>query len=638
MSPWGPSGIVGHLPGQAPDIKDDFFLGINYDDMELPQGAMSSSATDDLAQQVYMQIFGLAVAQDPTNDAQRIYSSVNKAYTDMGLRNQYGIEDLEPLIDDLMAAEDLDDLTEFITSGEYMLVQPFVSIGLDLGLEDSSEWTTYVGVPALVLSDAAQYGSETIMDALAPYNASYERMFELIGYSPEESEAMTLAAASFEIEMADHCLTAAEKNRDADLYGAMETVALSDMEELSPSFPLADILVSQGYLDDEYVTMESEWLDFMNSAYTQENFEELRAYLLRSTLATASQFLSQPFFEAYASAYGSDLNVIAINFVVGATTSVYNSVIDQMYLAAYAPSETYVQTVEDMFETLKEKFRERLDANTWIGEEARQYAYQKLDAMTILVGGPETPDYSGFVLPSSVGEGGPLADYIAMDQFNRDIDRSMIGQQGRDGYTAGTYSYTVNAFYQPKSNSVFVTAAFLQGGLTGDITVYENLLAGLGFVIGHEITHGFDPNGSMFDKDGNFSDWWSAEDREAFDALSDSYADYFSHFEVFPAGTYTDGHNVLGEAVADLGGMALVLDLAADTEGFDYEKFFTTLASTWRQIMTEQYAEIISSDVHPYNCYRINATVQQFQVFYDTFGITEGDGMWLDPEDRFVIW
>ena len=640
-SPWSLSNVVGMMPDERPDAVDDFFVNVNYDRSTLQPGYMYSDTMNDLNVQAQYQLLALSTSTEPAGHAHEILLAAVASYADSASRDAFGMSELEPYVSDLMAAESLEDLTAFLTGSGYTIAEPLMRITMDLGIHDTSQWATYIYPTTLTLQDPAAYSSATADQTVAVYDAMYSELLVLMGYTPEQAAEMNAAADAIERTLASASLPASAKNDIVGYFEHMDNpVTAEGLSATYTNFPAADILSAQGYSDDEYVLCEPDWMEALDNLYTEENFEGLRALLLRNTVSIASQFMGDGFQDVYLKYRGLTEQTALTVFAVGGATSVYDGVLNQVYLDAYAPDPGLVQQLEGLFQTLKDTMAQRLIENQWIGEDTRAYALEKLEAMTIVIGGPDSPDYSAFELPSMTGEAGPLADYIAMDMFNNDAESAKVDAQRTGAYTSGNMSYKVDASNHINANTVFVSAAFLQGGfMVGFDESDEAKLAGVGFVLGHEITHAFDPNGSRFDETGAFEEWWTAEDRERFETLSEEYADYYGMFPLLPEGTYTDGDMVCGEAVADLGGMAIVLDIAEGIEGFDYAGFFEKFADYFHETLTPEYAEIVgAADVHPRYCYRVNATVQQFQVFHDTFGVEEGDGMWLSPEDRFQIW
>lgn len=164
-------------------------------------------------------------------------------------------------------------------------------------------------------------------------------------------------------------------------------------------------------------------------------------------------------------------------------------------------------------------------------------------------------------------------------------------------------------------------------------------MGGIGMVIGHEITHAFDKNGSLYDKDGNLGNsWWTESDREEFKRRTDAVAAYWNNIEVLP-GLNVDGDLCVGEIVADLGGMTCMTHIGHTIEGFDFAQMFEAYARDWRKVESQPMAEyLLINDVHAPAHLRTNGTVQMIPEFYEAFDVQPGDGMWLAPEQRHLIW
>ena len=166
----------------------------------------------------------------------------------------------------------------------------------------------------------------------------------------------------------------------------------------------------------------------------------------------------------------------------------------------------------------------------------------------------------------------------------------------------------------------------------------EELFATVGDTIAHEISHAFDTTGCQFDEKGNYRNWWTDEDRKAFAERADRLAAYYDNIEPFQD-TFCVGSQIEGEAIADLVAIKILLRVAAQGQGFDYDRFFRNYAKTWRTITTAQSEfYTLQQDTHPLPYLRVNAVVQQFREFYDTYGVKRGDGMYLAPERRLEVW
>ena len=196
----------------------------------------------------------------------------------------------------------------------------------------------------------------------------------------------------------------------------------------------------------------------------------------------------------------------------------------------------------------------------------------------------------------------------------------------------------VNASYSPSENSICISAGILGGSIYSLDMSREEKYAMIGVAIAHEITHAFDTSGAHYDENGNLRDWWQPEDYTAFRKKADKLIGYYNN--VIPMeGMKYSGERVDTEAIADLGGMKCMLRMASSIDGFDYKKFFESYAHLWCSISTaENEWYKAEQDSHPLSYLRVNAVVQQFDEFIETYQIQEGDGMYLAPEDRICVW
>ena len=272
-------------------------------------------------------------------------------------------------------------------------------------------------------------------------------------------------------------------------------------------------------------------------------------------------------------------------------------------------------------------------------DETRAKAIEKLEAIDKRILYPDSWEkYSYEKLDfASREEGGTLWDASA------EIVKFLIAKSVED-YSKpfdkekwGVGPHTVNCFYNPQSNSIYILGAFARGDLYHSDMSDEELYATLGSVIGHEVSHAFDSSGAQFDKNGNMVSWWTEEDYAIFQERNAKMADYFNAMHPWEGQDFY-GSIMTGEACADMAGIKVMLMLAAGHPDFDYDLFFRTYADVWLTKETLEYAYGRINDTHPMGYLRINATLQQYDEFLDFYGITEGDGMYLAPEARVAIW
>ncbi len=201
-----------------------------------------------------------------------------------------------------------------------------------------------------------------------------------------------------------------------------------------------------------------------------------------------------------------------------------------------------------------------------------------------------------------------------------------------------TTPQTVNAFYSPSFNSVNFPIAFLQAPVYDPDASYEENLGSVGFVIAHEITHAFDSSGSQYDENGNAANWWTEGDLQTFQRLCQDVVTYFDGVETAP-GITVNGALTLTENIADLGAIQCVVSIGEETPDFDFREMFESYAVLWMSTSSREYLEMASYlDTHSPSRVRVDRVLQSTDKFYDVYGITEGDGMYVAPEDRVRIW
>ena len=280
-----------------------------------------------------------------------------------------------------------------------------------------------------------------------------------------------------------------------------------------------------------------------------------------------------------------------------------------------------------------------LYAEDWLSTQAREKAVEKLDNITVRALYPDSfNDYSALDLSGCDDLVSAVAAIKAFymtqgtEKINTPVDRNAWDLKAMPTTQA-------NAAYISTDNSINIFAGIIAGGFLFDVDdSYEETLAKLGMIVGHEITHGFDTNGYQFDKDGYYQSWWTTEDIQSFQLRASRLEKFYSGIIPYPGATGYDGEHVRGEAIADMGGLKCMLGIAEDIPDFDYELFFRSYAQLWRTKNIYSVEASLSANEHPLNFLRTNTVLQQFDKFYETFDIKPGDGMYLAPEDRVAVW
>ncbi len=306
---------------------------------------------------------------------------------------------------------------------------------------------------------------------------------------------------------------------------------------------------------------------------------------------------------------------------------------DQAFLEKYDCRELK-KTIHKICEDLVDAYHVLLKEENWLSEETKNKAIEKLDTLKINAVYPDKwIDYSSLDLTGLSYR--QCLDAIA--EFNRAMDVSNTnGTVDKDTFELSCLE--ANAFYNPLNNSINILVGILNDPFYHEGMSKEELLGGIGALIGHEISHAFDTQGAQFDKDGNMKNWWQEDDYKAFQARADKLISYYNNITVWE-GQKVLGKNIQTEAIADMGGIKSILYSVKDRKDFDYQAFFKAYAGIWRAIITRNIEySLLTKDPHPLHYLRTNVTLQQYDEFLDTFDIKEGDTMYLAPEDRINVW
>ena len=627
---WDYSNIVGNLPDTVPNADDDFYLNTDYDWILEHQSTVASDSALITLQSMASTVINNLTVTDPDDPNVVVYRQFALGFMDMASRESTGLDEIMPYVSGLMEAQTLADLSEYLVSYGNVIAPPFLDVEV-LGLNNlTDDYIPIVSYASLTLSSPSLYLGDDFRYYIDPTEDHYSVLLQLVGYSAEEADAMNDAATALEVVLASNITLSGTQDSET-LYNPYTA---EDLDALCGSFPILEVLAAYGYPADVYSILDVGWLQALDSIYTEENFEGLRAMLLRNTLDIASAYMGGDFLTEFLDYNGTTLESYFATLV--SSNPVVVDLINTMYCDHVANPEAE-ELVVSLFEDLKDAMAVRISEADWMSDQTKEYALQKLEAMEICVGGPDSVDFSSLTLPSATG-GSALDDYIAMREYYAENKAELIGQT-IDVPMWPLQGYVTNAFNAWSMNAVFVSWAILQDGYyyQSDASI-ESIIARLATTIGHEITHGFDSIGSQYGMDGTLTSWWTESDAEAFSERVSAVSDYVSSITLTPDRTM-DPSIVINEVIADMGGMALALDLAADIEGFDYAEMFREYADLWSATYTQSYDDMyLSSDEHPPNCARVNMTVQQFQEFLDAFGVSEDDGMYLLPEDRVAIW
>lgn len=526
-------------------------------------------------------------------------------------------------------------------------ISAFYDTEVEADMMNSDMNTLYWGQSGLGLGDRDYYvvDDESEKKVLDAYKEYLRTLARLVGYNANDADRLVENTIRIETEIAKTAKTREESRNPLGMYNPM---SLAEIESNYPAVGLGKYLAAVGLNNvDTIIVIAPRSLETINTLLANESEQALRDYLTAGYLTSAAPFLSDDFVNAEFefSKVKSGVQQLQPRWkrALSVPNGMLGEALGELYVEKYFPPSSKEKMLT-LVSNLQTALGEHIDNLTWMSPETKAKAREKLAAFTVKIGYPDKwRDYSKLVVDASKPYWKNVQNAIV---FNRDINIADYGKPvDRDRWYMSPQ--TVNAYYSPNTNEICFPAGILQAPFFDpEATDAENYGA-IGVVIGHEMTHGFDDQGRMYDKDGNLKNWWTEADAEAFTKLADGLVEQFDNVIVL-GDTHANGRFTLGENIADQGGLrvahtAFHKALGDNTEmvkGFTPDQlFYLAYANVWAGNIRE--AEILNrtkSDPHSLGRWRVNATLRNIKPFFEAFDITEGDPMYRTPSDRVVIW
>ncbi|BBH17338.1 putative zinc metalloprotease [Nocardioides baekrokdamisoli] len=582
---------------------------------------------------------------EPGSEAQKI-GDLFASFMDIDAVNARGAAPLEPWFAKVDAIVDLHDVAAFLGEFERLGGGGFFGSYIDNDDKDSSRYIFNLLQGGIGLPDESYYREEKFADIRAAYETYLDKLFTLGGLPDGLTCARTVIGLETEIALGHW---ARELTRDSQKTYNLKTLA--EITELAAGFDfgayigaLAGGARTAEQLLAEATVREPSFFDHLSKVLAATPIEDVRIYLKCKVLKWAASYLTDDFVELNFDFYGRTLNGTpelrerwkrGVSLVEGAL----GEAVGKEYAARHFPAESKAM-MEDLVANLLAAYRASIEKLDWMGEETKQKAYAKLDTFMPKIGYPNKwKDYSALTITAD----DLLTNIVATSAWGTDRELEKIGKPvDRDEWFM--LPQTVNAYYNPGTNEICFPAGILQKPFFApDAEVAENY-GGIGAVIGHEVGHGFDDQGAQFDPDGNLNDWWTAEDKAAFEVKTKALVAQYDGFSPRDLpGEHVNGQLTVGENIGDLGGLTIALkafNLAAggSASAEDQTKLFLNWAHVWRgKRRKEQLLQLITVDPHSPAEFRANI-VRNLDEFHDLFETKPGDGLWLDPAERVRIW
>lgn len=640
---------------------DDFFRYVNgawFDKTQIPADKTRWGSFDELRQNTdkdALAILKAAAADkklDPKSDQAKAVN-VYKTYMDTIYRNKIGITPLKPYLTKINAVKTIADVNKLLIEMEPQGGLGFYSIGVGSDAKNSNRNVLYLGLGSLGLPDRDYYVSDDkdSKEKRDKYVLHVARMLQFLGTKPADAQIQAEKVLALETEMARPRLDRVERRDRRKTYNPM-TVA--DLQKLTPSVNWNSYIEGVGIGKiDSLIVSQPKYMTALEAIFKENKVEDWKAYMrwtlinkstgvLTTDIETANwEFYSKTLTGALKQRPREERALQVVNGTVG-------EALGKLYVEQKFPAEAKAKA-KAMIENVFLAFENRINNLPWMTPATRKGAIDKLRKSTVKIGYPDKwKDYSQLEI-KGVEQGGNY--YENMKNVSRWGFAENIADLKKpvDKTKWGMSPQTVNAYFNPSYNEIVFPAAILQPPFydykADDAVNY----GGIGAVIGHEISHGFDDSGSRYDADGNLNNWWTEDDLKQFTGLGGALAAQYSALEPLP-GTFVDGKFTLGENIGDLGGVNAAYDglqialkksgKTALIDGYTPEqRFFISWATIWRSKMRDEAIKNqVKTDPHSPGMYRAYVPLQNVDTFYQAFDITEGQKLYVRPENRVKIW
>jgi putative endopeptidase len=558
-----------------------------------------------------------------------------------------GTKPLDPLLARIDGLTSLKDLPAVLAALQMETVDAFFAFGSGADAKDSTTNIAQVDQGGLGLPNRDYY---TATDAKsvqlrAAYVAHVTKMFALMGESQTQAAADAQTVMAMETALANNSMTEVQQRDPQATYHKMD---LATVAQLAPNFDWSGFFTASGVTPGAINVSEPDFVKGFSALLGQWTPAQIKTYLRWHTITTFAPMLPQAFSNENFAFYSTTLNGTTAQLPLWRrctrmTDGALGEALGRLYVAKVFPPAAKARALE-MVQYIKATLRSDIASLDWMTPQTKTRAVAKLDAFSLKIGYPDTwRDYTAL----TISKGPYLANQLAVNLFLNNRDYAKIGKPV-DRTEWGMTPPTVNAYYNPSVNEIVFPAGILQPPFFNQDADMAVNFGAIGAVIGHESTHGFDDEGRQYDLHGNLSDWWTPADSAAFNAKAKCIVDQFDALSPEP-GVKENGQLVQGEAIADLGGITIAYKAferwqsthpRKTIDGFSPEqRFFLGFAGVWGSSARPEFIRLIANtDPHPYDKFRVNATLSNMPAFAAAWGCKTGDAMVRPASSRCAIW
>lgn len=595
-------------------------------------------------------IENIASKQHPQGTLEQKIGSLYRLAMDSVRRNQEDYAPIQAMLNEIEAISTKAEISYTTARLFSRGIDCFFSLGCEADKKDA-EWNLMqIDQGGISMGERNYYlgDDEPTRHIREAYRLYVRHLFGMTGKSATEAEKSMEAVMNIETRIARASYSATEQRDVEKNYHKMS------YRQLLTDFPGIDwstLFLLNGIPAVEYVTVnQPEPIHEVEKILAECTVEELKAYLYYKTVDDAASSLSDRFRAEAFNFYNHTMSGAeqdrprwkrAISSVEGAL----GMAVGKMYVEKYFP-ESSKKRMEELVKNLQQALRQRIAQQTWMTEETKRQAYEKLDAFYVKIGYPDQwIDYSALNIDETLSY---YENLVRATQFMSHyyIDKRVNKRTDRTEWLMKPQ--TINAYYNPTTNEICFPAGILQPPFFNAEADDACNYGAIGVVIGHEMTHGFDDQGSQFDKDGNLKNWWTKADKENFKKRTDVMRRFFDQVEVLP-GLNANGQLTLGENIADHGGLNIAFQALQNAmkthplpskDGFTPEqRFFLSYGLIWaNNIREEMLRKQVQTDPHSPARWRVNGALPHIEAWYKAFNISKKDPLYVPQKERVDVW
>ena len=635
------------------DPGDDFYRYVNgtwLTETTLPSDKSNFGAFtalgDEAEENLRRIIEDAAATEAPKGSDMQKVGDFFTSFMDIDRIEALGAEPLQSTLSDIVSVQSKDEMLIKMAELNHLSVQMPVGIYISNDAMQSDQYISYLNQWGLGLPDRDWYlteDDESHRQAREAYGDYIGKVLELAGYERAEEAVRSVLGIEFLIAQAHWDRV---KNRQRELtYNKM---TLDDVSGLSPDMDWAGFLETLGVDETSVVVRQPDYIEALNGIWNTTSLAQWKDYTAFKFVDSVAAYLSEDFVQAQFEFEGRTLGGLEEirprwKRGVDVVDSALGEVVGRLYVEQHFRDEAKTR-MDVLVENLREAFREGINELEWMTDTTKAEAQEKLAKFTTKIGYPDDwKDYSALEVRADDIVGNVQRSRRV--EHNREMDK--LGAPIDRGEWFMT-PYTVNAYYNPPMNEIVFPAAILQPPFFNVDADDAVNYGGIGAVIGHEFSHGFDDQGRKSDGDGNLRDWWTEADAAAFSVRADRLVAQYNQFEVLPD-KFLNGDFTLGENIGDLSGLAVAYkayrmslngEEAPVIDGLTGDqRFFMGWAQVWRRLYRDENLEMrITSDPHSHSEARVNGVVRNFDTWYEAFNIQPDDALYLPPEERVKIW